>query len=909
MPSTAGRKIILWTACCLALVGASAAWAQQSAPAAGSMEVAQASLLERRVSLDMKAQSVHSALLELARIAGVQMLVRDGGLQQKPMPGLRGDFSLRQALTEILGSSGYTFQQINEATIGIVPPAQERSGDPVLDGLLDLADAGGAAGAAAGTTADDILPTIALPDRPEPESGAGPRPRQSSPQLEEIIVTATKREQSAREIPVSIDAMLGADLEKTGAREMRDYLREVPGIALLEPSGDKPAKISIRGVGPTDGANQTTGVLLDDVPLTDPYGTFPIADPDPFDMRTVEILKGPQGTLFGASALNGAIRFVQNKPELDHWSGRGFAELLSIHEGGTEPTYGAVFNAPLGETVALRASGVLQHTPGVIDFKTPGHPEKIDGDDVEKWIGRLLARWDATDDLSLNASYMQQKRHIDESGFTTNFEGRLERDNAPTSSPTTLLFSVATLDARYDLGWATLVSESSRLTKRMDLRLDATYALANRVAQLGLSLAQATQDIDASGYLQEFRLVSSDSEPWSWLGGVYLNKYTADIDIDLFAANTGVLSPLLASVLGNNAILQAVTTENGISIANQHFHPLRADDRALFGEVSRTFSDAVTLTIGGRYYKVRVAGDTTTRGVLNLVTKQQLETNQYIEVADHGFSPKLALTWQAGEDVMIYANATRGFQYGGVNIQPANLNVAPNTHPTFKSSVLWNYEIGVRTDWFDRTLRADVTLFHIDWKKPQVFQADDGAIGINGIYIDNVGAARGNGVEGTLRYLTPIPGLSVRIGGSYIVMKSATEFATASGDIVPAGADMPLAPRVQAAAGISYANSLGPWQVGADLGGQHQGKAYNNVEHDFSVFDYSIINLNLSIARPDLPYAPSFALVAGNITDRRAFTGINGTTPSLTTLITGGDPPATYNRPRSIGLRVTMAFD
>ena len=904
-----GRMSILLTACCLTLVAASVARAQAPAPVAVAMEVAQAraALLERRVALDLKAQSIHGALLELARISGVQMLIRDGGLQQKPMPGLRGEFTLREALTVILGDSGYAFQQVNEATIGIVPPAQQHTEREPLDDILELAAAVGPADT--GNAADDPLPTIPVPDRPGPAPTASVEPARDRPQLEEIVVTATKREQSAREIPVSIDAMLGADLEKTGAREMKDFLKEVPGIALLEPSGDKPAKISIRGVGPTDGANQTSGILLDDVPLTDPYGTFPIADPDPFDMHTVEILKGPQGTLFGASALNGAIRFVQNKPELGEWSGRGFAELLSIHEGGTEPTYGAVFNAPIGESAALRASGVLQHTPGVIDFVTPGNPRKADGDDVEKWIGRVLARWEATEKLSLNASFMRQQRHIEESGFTTNFEGRLERDNAPTASPTTVKFGVYTLDARYDLGWASLVSQTSYQTKQIDLALDATYTLLNRAAELGVSVAQARQDLDARGYLQEFRLVSNDDGPWNWLAGVYMNRYSADINTDLFVANTGVLMPLLSGLLGDNAILQAVTTPNGISLANQNFHPLRADDRAVFGEISRTFLDDFTLTLGGRYYKVSLSGDTTTRGVINLAVKQQLVTNKYIEVADQGFSPKVALTWQASDDVMVYANASRGFQYGGVNIQVANLSIASDAHQTFKSSILWNYELGVRSDWLDRTLRADLTLFHIDWQKPQVFQADDSATGLNGAYIDNVGAARGNGLEGTLRYLTPVPGLSVKLAGSYIRMETATEFSTAAGDVVPAGVDMPLAPRVQASASLNYADLLGSWLVSADLGAQYQGKAYNNVEHDFEVFDYSIVNLSLGLARPDLPWAPAFSIVAGNLTDRRATTGINGSSQSLTGILTGSDPPVTYTRPRWISLRVTMEFD
>ncbi|HVT35279.1 MAG TPA: TonB-dependent receptor, partial [Nevskiaceae bacterium] len=311
-----------------------------------------------------------------------------------------------------------------------------------------------------------------------------------------------------------------------------------------------------------------------------------------------------------------------------------------------------------------------------------------------------------------------------------------------------------------------------------------------------------------------------------------------------------------------------------------------------------------------RLYKVDLSGDTITRGAVTVVTKQTLSSDKFLEVAGQGLNPKAAATWQITPDVLTYASASRGFQYGGVNLQAATLSLSAADHPTFKSSDLWNYEVGARTDWLDRTLRLDLTLFHLDWNKPQVFQVDDSRTGLNGVYIDNVGAARGNGVEGTFRYLTPIPGLSLSIAGSYIVLKTATDFITAAGGTVPSGTDMPLSPRVQTSTTLNYTNYFGPWVVAAAAAQQYQGKAYNNIAHTFEVYDYSIYNLSLNLSRPDLPLAPSLMLIGSNLTDVRGITGINGIPRDLASggVPTSSFPPTTYTRPRSISLRFTAEF-
>ena len=769
-----------------------------------------------------------------------------------------------------------------------------------LIGILCLAPAFQALAEDADTSAIPVIPveTLAQPAPPAEdttESGQAQR-------LDDIVVTATKRAQSVRDIPVSINALQGDELEKIGAREMKDFLDQVPGISLQEESADKPRKIAIRGVGPSDAANQTTGILFGDVPLTDPYGTLAIADIDPFDLRTVEILKGPQGTLFGASALNGAIRYVPNEPEFEQWQGKLFVDWVDVAEGDSGTSYGVMLNAPIGETAALRASGVYQNVPGVIDIRTANRPEQRDADSAQKWTGRAQLRWQATERFGLNLSYLHQERDVDQMSFVTNDEARLEREDAPRPNEVNLVFDVASIDARYAFDWATLVSVTGYQMKDTLFDLDASYTLAEPLALLGIPSVGAYKTSTASGLTQELRLVSPDGGRWNWMAGLFYDTYTADIYANIYFANTDligsvpVIGPLLAQTLPG--VIGAVTTDQGVSLASQTFAPLDAEEYALFGEISRELGERWTVTLGGRLYRSSIGGTGINRGLLTVIAQQSTQDARELGVQSEGISPKLAVTYQASDDVYVYANVSRGFQFGGININAAD--IGGEDHSTFKSSTLWNYELGLRTDWLERTLRLDVTLFHLDWTNPQVSQiAEPGLAG----YVDNVGGSESNGVEASFRWLTPLPGLSLNMAASYIVARTTEPFEAAGGEEIAVGTEMPLSPKFQIANTLSYSTLKGPWLVGTQLIHSHQGEAWNNIEHDRTVYGFSTLNLAFSLARPDLRFAPAITFSANNLTDERELIGAaSGEKTPLTAL------PLTYNRPRSFGVRVTAEF-
>lgn len=711
-------------------------------------------------------------------------------------------------------------------------------------------------------------------------------------QMDDIVVTSTKRQQSVRAIPVSITALTGEKLEAMGAQELKDFIRLVPGINSQEEIAGIQRKLSIRGVGPDTGTNQTVGTIYGDVPLSDPYGSFSIADPGPWDLKTVEVLKGPQGTLFGATSLAGVIRYVPNMPELYNWSGRFSADWISVEDGGAEPAFGAVINAPIGDSVAVRLSGSWQHKPGLIDIENPARNEK-DADDSYSHTGRAAVLWQPNDRFSINAWHVVGGRKAKELNYLTSVESEPVRDDAPRNSPVDNSFTLSTLDARYEFDWASLVSVTGYQTKYSFNNAD-TSSLVRPLAQLGVQTLQARREVETSGWLQELRLVSPNDGPWTWLGGVFYSTYTAEVEADLYV-NTGL--PLIPSLL---ALLPSgmYFDEDGIKVPGQSFDPIDASEKALFGEVTRAFGEHWSLTLGGRFYQANVDGTPTGEP-------------EAIKTEGKGFSPKVSLVYRQNPDLMFYGTVSRGFQYGGFNIG----GVGPNTDPpTFESSTLLNHEIGMRSDWLDRSLRFDLTALYVLWTNPQVRQrsTNSGVENPLGGFIDNVGEVRSVGAETTLRYFTPLPGLTIETSASYIVAKTTVPYVNSTGETIPAGTVMPSSPRLQTSSSLSYANSFGAWMTQTALTHTYQGKAFNNIEHVVEVGDYHLLGLNVSVARIDWPAAPSLSVGVSNLTDERALvSGSGGPTieslPGLSeSLIV--NRLRVFTQPRTLRLNLTLSF-
>jgi iron complex outermembrane receptor protein len=762
--------------------------------------------------------------------------------------------------------------------------------------LLAVLLAAGVAHAQEQPESTEALPTIPVQvtEKEEPL----PTAQRDTQRLEEIVVTATKREKSVREVPVTITALGGEKLERMGAKDIRDYIALVPGITLMDgETGEVQSRtITIRGVGPGQGANQTVGQFIGDVPMTDPYSNFITPDLDPYDLKTVEILKGPQGTYFGASALNGAIRYVPTAPELGHFGIRGFADYLSVQEGEGVPSFGGAVNVPLGETFALRGTGVLQRAPGVIDNLQRDTP---DSDSRRKWSARVAARWEPTDRAQLGLMFLKQRTRVNDVVPVDNQDEELTNDSRPGPSQLESGFSLASLDARYRFDdWGTLIWQSSYQQKNALADVDTSAAASGTQGQESL---RGYHDADISGWTHELRLVSADGPRWNWIAGVFMLDYEAAVETDLYAVDTAALNPLYII-----PILGVVFTPRGVSYANVQTDPI-AREISAYGELSRKFGRSLEITLGARFYQTRLRGTISYLGAGSLVVP-----DFDVKQDDRGISPKLSLTWKPWRHVLTYATVSRGYQFGGIN---ASTSLLPTNNPatgsppppTYKSSSLWNREIGVRTDWLDRRLRADVTVFDLDWKDAQFRQYIDNLV-VDNDYIDNVGKVRSQGVEGTLAWLTPLPGLQLDVATAYTRALTAASYIGGTGTEVPAGTEMPATPRWMTATTLAYNRTLGSFVSGASLTHTYSSKAFNNIFHEKRIYGFSQFNFNLTVTRPDWPLRPSLGLGVTNITDVRGVVGRTGAQGETLPGVTVTTENFIYVRPRALSARLALEF-
>ncbi|MES2488360.1 MAG: TonB-dependent receptor [Pseudomonadota bacterium] len=735
------------------------------------------------------------------------------------------------------------------------------------------------------------LETIPLakrrPSDPEPIKAA-----RTSPQLEEIIVTATKREESLRDIPQSITALSGGELERSGAQGIEDIVKKVPGVNIASENGF--TRITIRGIASLNNTSSTTGIMLGNVSFADQYVPLVALDQQVFDLRTVEVLKGPQGTLFGASALNGAIRYVPEPATLGVFSAKYFAQYVSIEHGGAEPIYGAAVNIPAGDTAAFRLVGFNRKSPGYIDNLQLG--EK-DTNRLAQHGGRVIGSWQPNEDWKIDLIGATQRTSIYDIALTDGLNGNLSSNNRPRRSPQTDGYDMGGLTVEYAFDWAQFVSESAYVKKNSVHFYENTR---NLVADTSVPLAGISGGGNSNTYSQELRLVSpSDSDSnWRWIGGIFGSRQKLLSKADLQAGNA-LIPPEL-----NDALLQPLLDGLGLGgiinpAGNISLLGLIADvtitEVAAFGEVTRKLGESWELTLGGRLYRTRSFGENTQRGVLLTVLNQSPSKVVKGGVQEQAFNPKVSLLWHATDDITSYATISKGFRVGGLQ-SGVTLPISATQAPAaFKSDIIWNYEAGVRTEWLDKTLSADLTAFYIDWQNPQVFQADSTT---NLQYLDNAGGVKSPGLDFALRWITP---WQVMLTSSATYAKTVTTkpFQTGSGNIAAPGSGWPYAPKWQTATTISYPLELNDWTITTSFTHTYMGTATNDLNDQKPIFNYRLLDAQIGVLSTAYPWIPELNLTVNNLLDKRGVT---------TRIPQGNSVDGGYTQPRTIILRLSGSF-
>jgi len=716
--------------------------------------------------------------------------------------------------------------------------------------------------------------------------------------IEEIIVTATKRSENLREIAASISAFSGEDLEARGAQDAADIIKLVPG-ANMTSTGDSPARVTIRGISSDIGTSSTTGILFGNVSFSDTYVPFVSLDPNPFDMQSVEVLKGPQGTLYGASALNGAVRYVPERPSFEGNELKWFAQQTSIKGGAKEPTYGAALNAPIvSDKLALRAMAFKRTAPGYVDNLQLGQK---DVNEIEQEGGRVLlafqptAKWDT---LFTAAWQDTLKKDV---GIVDSDNGALVTRNRPRKSPDDTDYKLANLSLSYTWHWADFVYDGSYVEKTGDRFFDASSRVSGS-GDLALQAQAYTGESETTGH--EFRIVSNDefNQDFKWTIGYF--DWKQDIQTTL-TVPVAVDAPFVLPILDFLSPLQLQSsdlfTAQGNPIVLGSVADVVVEEQAIFGEISYRLTKDIEVAVGGRKYKTTSGGDNRQNGLFVLTQRGSPNFTLSGRVEEDGFNPKLSVTWNVTDEILTYALASKGFRVGGVQFgvtTPLSQNSAPET---FESDTLWNYELGIRTEWFDNTLRLDLTAYQVDWDKPQSLQPDASGLAV---YIDNVGGVESKGLDVAVQYLFPWAGLMLTSSLSYADTVTTAEFSTSDGTAIPSGSRWPLAPKTQSATTLSFQQIFGNWTVGGFASYTAIGSTqpfFNGME----IYDYHQVDLQLSLSNESYKWLPKISLIANNVTDERGIT--NAFTSGLPV------PEAAANEfyyitPMSLSVRLSGSF-
>ena len=615
---------------------------------------------------------------------------------------------------------------------------------------------------------------------------------------EEIIVTAQKRAQTLLDVPQSVSVVSGETLERNSAQTFQDYLKLVPGLQATQANPGE-ARLVLRGIN-TGGVSATVATYIDETPFGSSTslvnGAVLATELDTFDVARVEVLRGPQGTLYGASSLGGVLKYVTNEPDTTMFEARARGSLETVDGGDLSYLGSAVVNIPLGDTLAVRATGFYRDMSGFIDSIGTGGSdveENIDG--YQSYGGRISALFKPSEAFSVRLTALFQNLDSEASSAVESdsitfrpLNGALTQSQyVPTF--TNVAYRLYTGTIVGDLGFAEVTSVTSYGTLHDTLRDDFTAYYGTLLGLYGSGSDRAVdiglaQQNNIDRFTQEVR-IAGDTARFEWLVGGYYSNEDAALLQRLDALDPGTLD-VFAGLPQLADIILASKYEEFAGFANATVH----------------FGPQFDLTLGGRYSHNDQSANQTATGLLG--TEPASSTS-----SEDVFTWSVAPQFNISENATLYARAAKGFRPGGPNVLPPG---APaDTPSTFQSDSIISYELGFKAQTSDRSFAIDIAAFHIDWDDIQLLAQVNG-FGINA----NGGQARSDGVEFTAT-LRPVPGFTTSVNGAYTDAKLTedTDLLTVGGRD---GDRLPYTPRFSIATNVDYEWDFSP-QAQAYVGG------------------------------------------------------------------------------------------
>jgi len=571
--------------------------------------------------------------------------------------------------------------------------------------------------------------------------------------LGEVIVTATRREQAIQDIPFNISAVSGESLEKANIIDAVDALRTMAGVSVQDRgyrNSGMGSGIVIRGINVDSGswgdvplaAVPTVATYVDNTAL---YGNFILKD-----IERVEVLRGPQGTLYGSGSLAGNVRYIMKKPDLG-----GFSGTASASYGQTDGSDGynlnpdILLNVPLSDTFALRMNAGMIDNDGIVDYPhvyvldangkpvvngsvltaTPVYTSVEDADTVDIKYGRVSALFAPTDTFSAQLSYQRQEDDIGGRRQVTRGNDLINGGQygeyefgAIQLEPAERTVELAALEMEMDLGFATLTSSTSYYEHDGSGISDnsGVYARNRWFRFYGSSprpMAQAERFYDDSATTQELRLVSNGENHVDWTVGLYYTDQDSDLGQNSYLV--GYIPYLNAYPYGCAppgsgwyCIAPYTTEQDFLFRRNQKY-----EEMAVFGELTVNFSDDLHLTLGGRYFDNEVDVDAIVDVPIYSVFAPPGSASETI--SDDDFLVKANLAWDVTDDSMLYATFSQGYRHAGSNAVPTTGKYGENPdYFTFDADSVDNYEVGYKGT--TGRLNYAVDVYYADWSDPQL---------------------------------------------------------------------------------------------------------------------------------------------------------------------------------------------
>ncbi|HKN79103.1 MAG TPA: TonB-dependent receptor [Lysobacter sp.] len=651
-------------------------------------------------------------------------------------------------------------------------------------------------------------PVLAQQAAPATDAKADPQAKTQAQELDTVTVTANKREENIREVAVAITKISDQQLENFNSTQMSDFANYVPGLQLQSSGTPGQTQVSMRGIASLS-PGSTVGSYIDETPLGSngiyQQATLYQLDLLPYDVDSIEVLRGPQGTLYGAGAMGGLIKYTMKKPDLSNYElrvGAGLSDVQGGDDMGVNYRFGV--NVPLvQDQAALRMSYSHNDVVGYVDNLVDGRKDINQGDQDSF---RLSGYWKG-ETVSVQASIMEQKIDSPDNA-TIALDPTTKKPIAGLSNyvwvdePFKKNLDYYALTVNWDVGFADFVSATSYSDTDTVDTSDLTGSYGDYTMLFGLPSGSAyiTNGLSLTQFTQEFRLASKTDGPFEWLlGAFYSNENGKNHQfVGLNQVDQSPLPPPFDAIAGS---------------LGEIFLPSSYTETAVFANGAYKFNDRFKLGAGVRYSSNdQKFSQIVTRGLLLPIGTENNTSNE--DVFTWSISPQ----FQINDDNMVYFKASTGYQPGGPNI------VAVGLPSQVDSSTLTSYELGLKSAFSDNRVFVDLVGYHIDWKDIQVASLVNGVSGLV-----NGGKASSDGLEAAITW-RPIDGLTLGFTGSYNNSDLSEDFPTITVPAGPAvveintglkGDRMPYVPDVTYAFTADYYLPLnGSWSM--DIGGGYR---------------------------------------------------------------------------------------